>query len=140
MLNRRELLLASAAAGIAMQNQAAFAKAAQPSTKVNFEVPPHACDCHTHIHLPEKYPFFDGRVYTPEPASPEEMAALHKALGIERVVIVTPSVYGTDNSSTLFGMKACGRTVFAAVASISPPAASAIRMSAARASPPPSSA
>jgi predicted TIM-barrel fold metal-dependent hydrolase len=93
-----------------MQNRAAFAKAAQPSTKLNFEIPPHACDCHTHIHLPEKYPFFDGRVYTPEPASPEEMAALHKALGIERVVIVTPSVYGPDNSSTLFGMMARGAT------------------------------
>jgi predicted TIM-barrel fold metal-dependent hydrolase len=38
------------------------------------------------------------------------MAALHKALHIERVVIVTPSVYGTDNSSTLFGMKARGAT------------------------------
>jgi predicted TIM-barrel fold metal-dependent hydrolase len=105
MLNRRDLLLASVAAGIAVQNRAAFATAAQPSTKVNFEVPPHACDCHTHIHLPEKYPFFSGRVYTPEPATPEEMAALHKALGIERVVIVTPSVYGTDNRATLEGMK-----------------------------------
>ena len=110
MLNRRDLLLASVAAGVAMQNRAAFAKAAQPSTKVNFEVPAHACDCHTHIHLPEKYPFFDGRVYTPEPASPEEMAALHKALGIERVVIVTPSVYGTDNRATLEGIKFRGDT------------------------------
>jgi predicted TIM-barrel fold metal-dependent hydrolase len=36
------------------------------------------------------------------------MAALHKALGIQRVVIVTPSVYGTDNSATLHGMKARG--------------------------------
>ena len=110
MLNRRDLLLASVAAGVAIQNKAAFAKAAQPSTKVNFEIPPHACDCHTHIHLPEKYPFFEGRVYTPEPASPEEMAALHKSLGIERVVIVTPSVYGTDNRATLEGIKFRGDT------------------------------
>jgi predicted TIM-barrel fold metal-dependent hydrolase len=36
------------------------------------------------------------------------MSALHRALGIERVVIVTPSVYGTDNSATLYGMKARG--------------------------------
>src|SRR5579871_3605508 len=110
MLNRRDLLLASIAAGVAMQNRAALAKASQPSTPVNFEVPAGACDCHTHIHLPDKYPFFAGRVYTPEPASPEEMADLHKALHIERVVIVTPSVYGTDNSSTLFGIKARGAT------------------------------
>jgi predicted TIM-barrel fold metal-dependent hydrolase len=38
------------------------------------------------------------------------MAALHKALHIERVVIVTPSVYGTDNSATLFGMKFRGNS------------------------------
>ena len=110
MLNRRDLLLASVAAGVALQNRTAFAKAAQPTTKVDFEVPAHACDCHTHIHLPEKYPFFAGRGYTPEAASPEEMAALHKFLGIERVVIVTPSVYGTDNRATLEGMKFRGNT------------------------------
>jgi predicted TIM-barrel fold metal-dependent hydrolase len=111
MFGRREFLLASIAAGMTMTNRTASAKAAQPSTPVNFEVPSGACDCHTHIHGdPEKFPFFSGRVYTPEPASPDEMSALHKALHIERVVIVTPSVYGTDNSATLFGMKARGAT------------------------------
>jgi predicted TIM-barrel fold metal-dependent hydrolase len=95
-----------------MPNRAAPATTApQPSTPVNFDVPAGTCDCHTHIHGdPEKFPFFAGRVYTPEPASPEEMAALHRALHIERVVIVTPSVYGTDNSATLFGMKTRGAT------------------------------
>jgi predicted TIM-barrel fold metal-dependent hydrolase len=109
MFTRRGILFASIAAGVIMPNRTAFAKASQPSTPVNFDVPAGACDCHTHIHGdPEKFPFFSGRVYTPEPASPEEMSALHKALHIERVVIVTPSVYGTDNSATLFGMKARG--------------------------------
>jgi predicted TIM-barrel fold metal-dependent hydrolase len=111
MFTRRSILLASIAAGMTMPDRIVFAKAAQPSTPVNFDVPAGACDCHTHIHGdPEKFPFFAGRVYTPEPASPEEMSALHKALRIERVVIVTPSVYGTDNSATLFGMKARGAT------------------------------
>jgi predicted TIM-barrel fold metal-dependent hydrolase len=88
----------------------AFAKAAQPATAVNFDIPAGACDCHTHIHGdPETFPYFSGRVYTPETALPEEMAALHKALRMQRVVIVTPSVYGTDNSATLYGMKARGR-------------------------------
>ncbi|ULK96640.1 amidohydrolase family protein [Bradyrhizobium sp. I71] len=106
MHSRRSILLASLAAGVAMTSKAR-ARAAQPATPINFDIPAHACDCHTHIHGDtQRFPFFAGRVYTPEPASPEEMAALHKALHIERVVIVTPSVYGTDNSSTLFGMKA----------------------------------
>ena len=108
MLNRRSLLLASLAAGVTMTTTAR-AKPSQPATPVDFDVPAGACDCHTHIHGdPEKFPFAATRVYTPEPASPEEMAALHKALHIQRVVIVTPSVYGTDNSATLFGMKARG--------------------------------
>ena len=105
MLTRRSMMLASIAAGVIMNNRTASAKAAQPATPVNFDVPAGACDCHTHIHPdPEKFPFFSGRVYTPELASPEEMTALHKALHMERVVIVTPSIYGTDNSATLFGM------------------------------------
>jgi predicted TIM-barrel fold metal-dependent hydrolase len=109
MPTRRDVLLASIAAGVAMKTRTAFAAAAQPATAVNFEMPAGAVDCHTHIHGdPAKFPFFAGRVYTPELAAPEEMAALHKALHIQRVVIVTPSVYGPDNSATLFGMKARG--------------------------------
>ncbi|MFY9952789.1 amidohydrolase family protein [Bradyrhizobium sp.] len=111
MFTRRGILLASIAAGVIMPNRNARATAAQPSTPVNFDVPAGSCDCHTHIHGdPAKFPFFSGRVYTPELASPEEMTAVHKALHIERVVIVTPSVYGPDNSATLFGMKARGAT------------------------------
>ena len=109
MLTRRTMLLASIAAGALMQNRDVLAKAAQPATPVNFDIPAGACDCHTHIHGDvEKFPFFAGRVYTPEPASPEEMSALHKALHMERVVVVTPSVYGTDNSSSQYGMMARG--------------------------------
>jgi predicted TIM-barrel fold metal-dependent hydrolase len=96
-------------AAMLMRHRVALAKAAQPATAVNFDVPEGACDCHTHIHPdPKDFPFFSGRVYTPELASPEEMAQLHKALRMQRVVIVTPSIYGTDNSATLFGMKARG--------------------------------
>ena len=107
MLTRRSALIGAISAGAAMRSHAGFAKASQPATPVNFAVPANACDCHTHIHGdPVKFPFFEGRVYTPEMALPEEMAALHRALHMKRVVIVTPSVYGTDNSATLYGMKA----------------------------------
>jgi predicted TIM-barrel fold metal-dependent hydrolase len=109
MVTRREILAGALAAGALIRGGTPFAKPSQPATPVDFEVPPNACDCHTHIHGdPERFPWFAGRVYTPELASPEEMAALHKALRVRRVVIVTPSVYGTDNAATLFGMKARG--------------------------------
>lgn len=74
-------------------------------------LPAQSCDTHTHIfgHV-EKFPFAPERLYTPPPALPGQMSSLHRGLGVERVVIVTPSVYGTDNSSTLFGMKARGKS------------------------------
>lgn len=79
-------------------------------TAVNFAVPAGACDCHTHIFgPPERFPFSAGRSYTPQPALPAAMKELHAALRMERVVIVTPSVYGTDNSATLWGMREMGR-------------------------------
>src|SRR5262245_66338427 len=92
MLTRRHMMLASIAAGALMHNRDVLAKAAQPSTPVNFEIPEHACDCHTHIHGDvEKFPFFAGRVYTPEPASPAEMRGLQKELHMDLGVVVAPS-------------------------------------------------
>jgi predicted TIM-barrel fold metal-dependent hydrolase len=109
MLTRRRFVASAMAGGLLMRARAGLAKAAQPATPVNFDLPAGACDCHTHIHGdPARFPYFSGRVYTPETALPEEMAELHKALRMQRVVIVTPSVYGTDNSATLYGMKARG--------------------------------
>ena len=109
MLTRRKFVAGAIAGGLLVHARAGPSRAAQPATPVNFDVPAGACDCHTHIHGdPAKFPYFSGRVYTPETALPDEMAALHKALRIQRVVIVTPSVYGTDNSATLYGMKARG--------------------------------
>ncbi len=109
MPTRRQFMFGTIAASAAIRVRTSFAKASQPSTPVSFDVPAGACDCHTHIHGdPAKFPYYAGRVYTPETALPQEMSALHRALHIQRVVIVTPSVYGTDNSATLYGMKARG--------------------------------
>jgi predicted TIM-barrel fold metal-dependent hydrolase len=105
MLTRRGFLGATAVAGA----REGLAKASQPSVPLSFDVPPRACDCHTHIFgNPKKFFYWPNRAYTPEPAVPREMAALHRRLHIERVVIVTPSVYGPDNSATIDGMKARG--------------------------------
>src|SRR5579872_548923 len=109
MLTRRNLLSNATAAGLLLRARTGFAKASQPAMPVNFDIPAGACDCHTHIFGdPAKFPLAQNRVYTPEPASPAEMSALHRALHIQRVVIVTPSIYGTDNSATLYGVKARG--------------------------------
>lgn len=111
MITRRNALLGSIAAGAAtiLPSEFLLSKASQPSTPVNFAVPSGACDCHTHIFGdPRQFPWFAGRTYTPESASIPEMRALHQALHMDRVVIVNPSVYGTDNSCTLDAMKQLG--------------------------------
>jgi predicted TIM-barrel fold metal-dependent hydrolase len=96
-MTRREVLIGLASAG------------SLAATSVNFDVPAHACDCHTHVFGDAKqFPLWSGRTYTPEVAGPAEMAAVHRNLHIERVVIVTPSIYGTDNSATLMGLRARG--------------------------------
>ncbi len=95
--------------GLAAGLRAGFGKASQPRTPIGFDVPARTCDCHTHIFAdPARFPLWEGRSFTPETALPEEMAALHRALHVERVVIVTPSCYGTDNAATLYGIKARG--------------------------------
>ena len=71
-------------------------------TPPSFAVPRNACDCHMHVFgSPTQFPFAAQRNYTPAEASLDELLALHRALHLDRVVIVQPSVYGTDNSCTV---------------------------------------
>ena len=111
MLTRREVVLGGAVAGAGMILGApgnASASASQPSTPVHFQVPEGACDCHVHTFDPQHFPYAAGRPYTPEPVSVGELRALHRALHIDRVIVVQPTVYGTDNAGTLDGMKQLG--------------------------------
>jgi predicted TIM-barrel fold metal-dependent hydrolase len=111
MITRRSALvnMAASAAALLTRRADAFAKASQPATPVNFTVPPGACDSHTHIFgEPATFQFWPGRVYTPEPASVAEMRTLHRALHLDRVVIVQPSVYGTDNACTTEAIRQLG--------------------------------
>lgn len=112
MLSRRDVLITAAAAGAAAFLRpwtTVLASASQPTTPVNFDVPAGSSDCHAHIFGdPRRFPFWSSRAYTPEPASVEEMRVLHRALHTDRVVVVHPSVYGTDNSCTLDAVKQLG--------------------------------
>ena len=112
MITRRDALKAGVVAGVTAlvgRGHPALAAAPQPKTKVSFEVPPGGCDCHVHVFGdPKQYPFFAGRTYTPDTASVGELKQLLSSLRLDRVVIVQPSVYGTDNSCTLDGMRALG--------------------------------
>lgn len=64
--------------------------------------PPLACDCHSHvIATQEVQAYVKNRSYTPPVALLTDYKKMHAKLGIERAVVVQPSVYGTDNTVTL---------------------------------------
>jgi 2-pyrone-4,6-dicarboxylate lactonase len=70
--------------------------------KPRFKLPPRACDAHCHVFGPaDKFPYAPGRRYTPDDAPKETLAALHRFLGVERVVIVQASCHATDNRAML---------------------------------------
>lgn len=61
-------------------------------------LPALACDTHAHILGPaSRYPYIAERVYTPPDCLLGDYQAMLGALGIQRCVLVQPSVYGTDN-------------------------------------------
>jgi len=113
MLTRRDFVTGAIASGVLMSEVPTFdRKASQPATPVNFEIPAHACDSHTHLFGDvNKFPVSPKHLYIPVPQQPGEMSSLHHALHMERVVIVTPTVYGPNNNgATLVGLKARGAT------------------------------
>ncbi len=111
MFTRREIVkgaVTAGAAALAWRPKLLLAKASQPSTPVNFEIPEGACDCHVHTFDPQHFPYSPSRPYTPEPVSVDELQSLHKALHMSRVIVVQTTVYGTDNSGALDAMKKLG--------------------------------
>ena len=81
---------------------------AAPS-KPKLKLPAGASDSHVHVFGPRKrFPFADGRNYTPSDATKEMLFALHARLGIEHCVIVQPNCHGYDNSVTEDAVAATG--------------------------------
>ncbi len=72
-------------------------------------LPAGTCDTHFHVFGPQaRYPMDARRSYTPHPSSLDDYRKVMRAIGIDRGVIVQPSVYGTDNSATLDALAAGG--------------------------------
>jgi predicted TIM-barrel fold metal-dependent hydrolase len=109
MLSRRGFLTGVAATGMAGSLRLGSSTGITPSiTPARFDVPKQACDCHVHVFDPGRFSFAPSRTYTPESATAAQLLAMHRALHISRVVIVQPSVYGTDNSCILDAMQQYG--------------------------------
>ena len=81
-----------------------------PNTKKpGFIPPPKSCDTHFHIFgPPDKFPFAPTRQYTPPAAPLEHYFNMAEVVGVERGVVVQPSVHGLDNSVTLDAIERAG--------------------------------
>ncbi len=68
--------------------------------------PAGACDTHAHICGPEAtVPYDPARIYTPPDALLPDYEKMLHTLGVERLVLVQPSIYGEDNSVMLKAME-----------------------------------
>ena len=88
------------------------------SPKIVF--PAGAVDCHAHICGPAlQFPYAQERIYTPPDATLVQYESLLSMLGIDRAVLVQPSVYGTDNRAMLAALSS-NPNKFRGVAVINP--------------------
>ncbi|CAG7940701.1 unnamed protein product [Penicillium nalgiovense] len=71
-------------------------------------LPPKSWDSHMHVVEPERFPISPTAVYKPTPHTFTEALAFESELGVENLVFVQPSVYGTDNSCLLDALRALG--------------------------------
>jgi predicted TIM-barrel fold metal-dependent hydrolase len=72
----------------------------------SFRLPALACDCHAHVIGPAKlYPFVPDRTYTPPDALLPDYLHVIRTLGFQRIVLVQPSMHGTDNTVMLQALR-----------------------------------
>jgi 2-pyrone-4,6-dicarboxylate lactonase len=89
-------------------SQAPLCAAPDPhTTKPGITLPPLSCDSHAHVMGPAaRYAYSPARIYTPPDCLPADYRKMLDVLGVERAVLVQPSVYGTDNSAMLDALRA----------------------------------
>ena len=71
------------------------------------KAPAGTCDCHMHVYE-DRFAPVPTATFKPPHAPLADYRAVQHTLGLSRVVIVQPSVYGSDNSCTLDGMRRLG--------------------------------
>lgn len=69
--------------------------------KPRFAMPHGACDSHTHVIPQAGWTLVAGANYTPAPAPAPVHLAMLNVLGLERGVVVQPSIFGTDNAAVV---------------------------------------
>lgn len=85
--------------------------------KPRIAIPRGACDTHAHICGPmTQFAYSERRIYTPPDAPLAAYRHMLATLGVDRAVLIQPSVYGTDNTVMLAAMAELGPARCRAVA------------------------
>lgn len=71
-------------------------------------MPAGSWDSHLHVLDPVDYPLNPEATYTPGVYTIWDTALFEHSLGVDRIVLVQPSIYGTDNSLLLNTLRAVG--------------------------------
>jgi len=111
--------LAAAFASIPASLTAATLRGPSPQRR-GILVPKNAIDCHVHVFDPARFPYAASRSYTPGVATLDQLTAFEKTMGVDRVVLVHPSPYGSDNSALLDALRRLGKKRARGVAVINP--------------------
>lgn len=91
-----------------------------PARRPRVALPAGATDCHCHVFEdPSRYPLVPDRSYTPVLSDRRQYGGFAAAMGIERTVQVSASVYGSDNRLTLELIAQWGRHRARGVAGLS---------------------
>ncbi|KAK5124673.1 hypothetical protein LTR85_001386 [Meristemomyces frigidus] len=88
-------------------------------------IPKGTWDTHMHVVDPGAFPLDKAAQYQPSAHTLDDAHAFLSQLGIQKMVIVQPSIYGNDNSCTLDGLRQLGLTNGRAVVQFDPDATSA---------------
>jgi 2-pyrone-4,6-dicarboxylate lactonase len=89
-------------------------RAAESNARPRFELPPGSCDTHFHVFEPG-YAHVPEPLYTFPDATLDQYLDVAKHLGIERMVLVQPTFYGTDNTLALHVLRRVGPAARAVV-------------------------
>lgn len=105
---RRHFVLGAASAGALVSlNALASYRFSSGNGLSTLVPPPGSVDCHMHLY-DDHVPAAPGATLLPPNASLEDYGQVQARLHLKRMVIVTPSTYGTDNRCMLEGLRKAG--------------------------------
>ncbi|EYE98891.1 putative TIM barrel metal-dependent hydrolase [Aspergillus ruber CBS 135680] len=81
---------------------------AAPPLPFKHRLPPRSWDSHMHVVEPQRYPIAADAMYQPPSHTLKDAMAFESSIGVENIVLVQPSIYGTDNSCLLEALEKMG--------------------------------